>query len=224
MSSKARNQDGVATPAAGKHKARRGRAGRITGRRPAARRTVPALDQSSFSAVIRDVLGTVPESTRQGFVQSVMGNERETGLDASLWGAAPSPAEQKQAALENLRRQYEARRAIVDTSLTRTEAAELLSVSEQAILDRLETGDLVGLKKGREWRLPPWQFSPDTERGFVPGVAQLRHVYPGGAVSLTQWATTPNAELDGATPAEELAAGRIDAVLKAAETGTSAAW
>lgn len=178
---------------------------------------------AGFSAVLKDVLGSVPDSAREGFVLSVVG-DRDDELDAAQWGRGPSPSERRQAALENLRRQYDARRAVVAASMTRSEAAELLDVSQQAVLDRLEAGDLVGLKKGREWRLPAWQFSPDAERGFVSGLAQLRGVFPGGVVSLTEWATAANVELDGATPAAELAAGRVEGVVRAAGAGTSSAW
>jgi DNA-binding XRE family transcriptional regulator len=176
-----------------------------------------------FSAVLKDVLGSVPDSARAGFVLSVVGG-RDDELDTTLWGKGPGAVERKEAALENLRRQYKARRAVVEASLTRTEAAELLDVSEQAVLDRLEAGDLIGLKKGREWRLPAWQFDPDAERGFVPGLVQLRQVFPGGPVSLTEWATAPNADLDGATPTEELAAGRVTEVVRVAKASTFAAW
>jgi hypothetical protein len=178
---------------------------------------------SGFSVVLRDVLTSVPNSARDGFVRTVVGDPSD-GLDTALWGPGPSPAERKEAALANLRLQYESRRQVVEASLTRTEAAELLDISQQAVLDRLEAGDLIGLKKGREWRLPAWQFSPDAERGFVPGLARLRKVFPGGAVSMTEWATSPNVELEGATPADELAAGHVDVVVHAASTGTAAAW
>jgi len=184
---------------------------------------MPTVKNKGFSVVLKDVLTSVPDSVRDGFVRTVVGDPSD-GLDTALWGRGPSPAERKEAALANLRLQYESRRQVVEASLTRTEAAELLDVSEQAVLDRLEAGDLIGLKKGREWRLPAWQFSPDAERGFVPGLARLREVFPGGAVSMTEWATSPNVELEGATPADELAAGHVDVVVHAASTGTAAAW
>src|SRR5574340_379743 len=178
---------------------------------PRGKSAVPASapGTAGFSAVLENVLGSVPDSDRESFVLSVVDGTGDE-LNAALWGRGPSPAERKQAALENLRRQYQARRAVVEASLTRSEAAELFDVSEQPVLDRLLAGDLVGLKKGREWRLPSWQFSADAEQGFVPGLARLRRVFPGGAVSLTEWATAPNTELEDATPAEAFAAGRVD--------------
>ncbi|NGP09550.1 helix-turn-helix domain-containing protein [Rhodococcus sp. 14C212] len=49
----------------------------------------------------------------------------------------------------------------------------------------LTAGDLLGLKKGRQWRLPPSQFDADAKQGFVPGLAKASRVFAGGAVSLT---------------------------------------
>jgi hypothetical protein len=191
---------------------------------PAARkqaRTAPTRE--GFSVMLKEVLSSVPDSARKGFVRTVVGDPSD-GLDTALWGRGPSPAERREAALANLRRQYESRRQVVEASLTRAEVAELLDISEQAVLGRLEAGDLIGLKKGREWRLPAWQLSSDAERGFLPGLAKLREVFHGGVVSMTEWATSPNVELEGATPVDELAAGHIDAVVHAASTGTAAAW
>lgn len=182
-----------------------------------------AKGKQSFPIVLKYVLATVPDSAQEGFVRTVVDDSSDT-LDADLWGPSPTSVERSETALANLRRQYEARRQVVETSLTRAEAAELLDVSEQSVLDRLESGDLIGLRKGREWRLPAWQFNADAERGFLTGLARLREVFPGGAVSMTEWATSSNAELDGATPAAELAAGNIDGVLHAGAKGTSAAW
>ncbi|HEY5853166.1 MAG TPA: helix-turn-helix domain-containing protein [Aldersonia sp.] len=181
------------------------------------------MSVARFSAVLEDVLAAVPDSAREGFLTAVAGDPG-AGLDPALCGPAPSPAERSEAAIENLRRQYDSRRRVIEVSLTRAQAAELLDISEQAVLARLGAGDLVGLKKGREWRLPAWQFNPDAERGFVPGLARLRVVFPGGGVTLTEWAIAPNVELDGATPADMLAAGCVDAVVHAARAATAVAW
>jgi hypothetical protein len=174
-------------------------------------------------AVLRDVLESVPPSTRDGFVRAVTDNAPDA-LDAALWGSAPNERQLQAAALQTLRQQYQARHAVLSNSITRRETARLLGTSEQAVTDRLEAHDLVGLKQGREWRLPVWQFDPDAERGYLPGLAQLRAVFPGGPVSLTEWVTTPAADLDGVSPAEALAAGKVDDVVRAAGVGVAAAW
>jgi hypothetical protein len=92
------------------------------------------------------------------------------------------------------------------------------------VLDRLKQRDLVGLKEGRDWRLPIWQFEPDAERGVVPEIRRLRKVFPGGVVSLTRWVTTANPEVDGRTPAEAMADGDVDRVVRVASNLTAAAW
>ena len=65
-----------------------------------------ATRQAGFSLVLENVLTTVSESAREGFIIAVAGDP-EDGLDTALWGPAPSPAERKEAALANLRRQYD---------------------------------------------------------------------------------------------------------------------
>lgn len=173
--------------------------------------------------LLRGVLGRVPASAREEFASTVT-SPSDGGLRESLWGTAPSRDRVDEAALWTLQEEYRARREVAARSLTRSQVAELLDVSEQAVTDRLEARELVGLKSGREWRLPVWQFSADAERGYLPGLARLRAVFPGGSVSLTEWATTPNTELEGATPADMLAAERVEEVVRAAAVGTSAAW
>ncbi len=45
------------------------------------------------------------------------------------------------------------------------------------------------LRRGRVNHLPAWQFHEDRE---LPGLKQLIAAYPGGALSLTVWATSPS--------------------------------
>jgi hypothetical protein len=69
-----------------------------------------------------------------------------------------------------------------------------------------------------------WQFDPDSRRGFVSGLARLHEAFPGGVVSLTEWATAPNVDLAFSTPARRLALGYVDEVVDLAAAGTAAAW
>lgn len=165
----------------------------------------------------------VPKATRDEFERAV--SPKPAGsLNPNLWGPEPTIEERRTAALRNLQAQYTARSKVLEQSLTRPEAAGILDVSEQAVLDRLETGDLIGLRKGREWRLPAWQFVADTERGFLPGLAELKRLFADGVVSLSEWVTSENVDLGGATPAQKMAAGNVADVLAVARAGTSAAW
>ncbi|HZE16826.1 MAG TPA: DNA-binding protein, partial [Mycobacterium sp.] len=72
--------------------------------------------------------------------------------------------------------------------------------------------------------IPMWQVNAGAERGFLPGIADLRRVFPGGVVSLSRWAVTPNVDLGDMTPADALAAGRVQDVIAAATKTTTAAW
>ncbi len=172
---------------------------------------------------LQNAWSSVPQSTRDEFERTVEAVP-SAALNPALWGPEPTIAEQRTAALRNLQAQYRARSAVMDQSLTRSEAANLLEVSEQAILDRLEAGDLVGLRKGREWRLPMWQFHAGTERGFLPGLAALKDLFTDGVVALSEWVTAPNVDLDGVSPVQELAIDNTADVIAVAAAATSAAW
>ena len=130
-------------------------------------------------------------------------------------GSAAAHRRATPAHLINLAATFADRQAVLAQSITRAEAAQLLRISDQAVSDHLTAGDLVGLKDGRVWRLPAWQFNADTAHGWLPGIAQLRTHFPGGPITLTTWATTPNVDLGDQTPAARLAAGNLDQVLLA---------
>jgi hypothetical protein len=178
---------------------------------------------AEITSAVHKALESVPASVSSGFVEAVADHDPEN-LDQSLWGAGPSATEVRTAALQALKNDFVARRKLLSASLSRSDVAELLGISSQAVLDRLADGDLVGLKDGREWRIPMWQVNAGTERGFLPGIAELRRVFPGGLVSLSEWATKPNIELGNATPADAMAAGRVEEVIAVAATTTAAAW
>lgn len=185
--------------------------------------TVPVKDHDTD--VLDEVLSQVSAEAREGFVRAVRGAAQpQPDLDPTLWGPGPEPEEVREAALNSLRRQYEARRMVLRSSVSRSQAASLLDTTDQTVSLRLDSGDLLGLKQGREWRLPTWQLSPDAERGYLPGLARLHGVFPGGVVSLSLWATTPHVDLDGVTPATALAADKVDKVLHLAHISTAAAW
>jgi hypothetical protein len=139
-------------------------------------------------------------------------------LDEALWGPAPSDAEVRRAAAENLAMGVARRDAVLESSLTRAEVAERLGKTAQAVSAMLERGALLGLKAGREWRIPPWQLDPGLSDGVLPGIAQLADAYRDGIVSLTEWTQRPNADLDDATPRDALARGRVDEVVAAARS------
>ena len=185
-------------------------------------RRVIASDDRDLSDALRTVIQELPASEITEFIDTVTGADDD--LDPALWGDAPSTAEAARAHLANLTAKFADRQTVLAQSITRADAAHLLGISDQAISDRLNAGDLVGLKDGRAWKLPAWQFDADTENGTLPGIAALRQHFPAGPVTLTAWVTAPNADLDGHTPAARLAAGDVDQVLRAAQAGGPIAW
>ena len=181
-----------------------------------------AIDDQSLSDALRVVVEELPANEITEFIDTVAG--ADDGLDPALWGASPSTAEAARAHLANLTAKFADRQAVLAQSITRAEAAQLLRISDQAVSDRLAAGDLVGLKDGRVWKLPAWQFDADTENGWLPGILDLRQHFPAGPVTLTAWVTAPNVDLDGHTPAARLATGDVDQVLRAAQANGPTAW
>ncbi len=146
------------------------------------------------------------------------------GLAEDLWGGSPTIAERQEAAERQLARQFEMRREVIADSITVDAATRILGVSEQAIRASLTRGDLLGIKDGKQWRLPVWQFDADGPRGFLPGIARVADAFHGGAVRLSTWMTCENADLDGRTPAWALASGDVADVVRVAAAATAAAW
>src|SRR4051812_6182628 len=120
------------------------------------------------------------------------------GLDESVWGRQPTDAEIAQA-----RRmgdaEIEALEHALGDALSRDAAAVRLGISPQAVSKRLAAGALIALSRGRTRRFPAWQFHED---GVLPGLADVIAAYPGTALALTVWATSPAADLGRLTPAQ----------------------
>jgi hypothetical protein len=157
-------------------------------------------------------------------VEAIEAIDAPDALDPALWGEAPAATDQVAAVGRSLAAEERQRRAVLAGALGRREAAERLGVSTQAVTNRLEGGRLVGLQVGREWRLPAWQFDARGRAGTLQGLEQLIASYPGGAVSLSVWATAGQPELDGATPRQALRAGRVDEVVRLAAALDAAGW
>jgi hypothetical protein len=143
-------------------------------------------------------------------------------LDDALWGPAPTDqqlAEARQIARSGLDEALE--RALAD-ALTRDQAARRLGISPQAVSKRLAAGGLVALSRGRSKRLPAWQFHEDD---VLPGLPDVIAAYPGSALSLTTWATSPSADLDDVMPAQALTRrDGVPRVLAAVQALTASAW
>jgi len=120
------------------------------------------------------------------------------------WGSEVSDEEASKLELANLHLQWHQRREQLNLSFSREQAAEMLGVSPQTVSDWVAQHKLVGIKDGREWRFPAWQFTPDNAEPVLPEVRRLVEAFPGGEVSLSRWMNRPNDNFDGRTPAQEM--------------------
>ena len=100
----------------------------------------------------------------------------------------------------------------------------MLGIAAQSVTSKLESGKLIGIKVGREWRLPRWQFNPDNTSGALPDLDTLQAAFPGGPVSLSNWITRAHPEFDGRTPRDEIVIHGSAPVIKVARALTAAGW
>jgi hypothetical protein len=168
----------------------------------------------------REAPATLIDAFNAALSRSAEGDETDQ-LD-SLWGSTPTDEELALAGRASYATLAGAMREALSDTLTRDQAAEWLGITPQAVSKRVASGGLVALRRGRVNQLPAWQFYEDT---VLPGLKQVISVYPGGALSLTIWATSPSPDLDGATPAQTLTRrGGLARVLETARALTPAAW
>jgi hypothetical protein len=100
---------------------------------------------------------------------------------------------------------------VIAASLSRRNAAHLLSVNVDTVTRRVYAGRLVGFICRNRWWLPSWQF---TSGGALPGLQRVIAAWPGDLLSLSDWAVTPAVDLAGQTPAEALSRRRLMRVLE----------
>lgn len=141
------------------------------------------------------------------------------GARTDLFGAAPTPDEVLAATVRNEQRLWDYRRRLAAESLTREQAAERLAVTPNQITNLVRDRHLAAFDHGGQTLLPAWQFNADSRRGRLEGIDRVAAVFPGWALSLSSWATTPNPALGGRTPAQALAEGDVDRVVAVAEHG-----
>jgi hypothetical protein len=180
-------------------------------------------DKSRLRAELEALVDEADESELARLEEAVTVSP-DDGLDERFWGPAPDSMTAAEAVVADLTDQFAQRRELAANSVGREAAAELLGISPQSVTDKLESRKLVGIKVGREWRLPRWQFDPDNTTGTLPELNVLQAAFPGGPVSLSRWMMRPNPEFDGRTPREETIAHGSAPVIKVARNLTAAGW
>lgn len=175
-----------------------------------------ALPATSDRESLGEAIDALRHSSR-GIVllvlEALRGHEERETLDPTL-GAPPTDAEFASALARNLALMTDHRVSLVQHSLTRDAAGRRLRVSPQAISEMLDRATLIGLKEGREWRIPAWQFDAGSLTGVLEGLPELAARFPGGIVSLSRWMVREHPDLDGRTPRAAMISGEIKAVLR----------
>lgn len=111
--------------------------------------------------------------------------------------------------------------AAVGETWNTTRAAEFLKVTRQALYKRIQSGSILALPGRGTSEFPVWQFDPETRLvrhivGSIVGAFRSADDQVSSLV-IASWATTPNARLDGLSPAQWINDGRDEnAVLTAA--------
>jgi hypothetical protein len=81
--------------------------------------------------------------------------------------------------------------ALLDTSLTTSQAAKYLKVDPSRIRQRVRAGSLYGIEYDGEKRLPRFQFE---RRKILPGLAELpAYLSP---IDVAEWFLSPNPDLE----------------------------
>jgi hypothetical protein len=143
-------------------------------------------------------------------------------LDEELWGPEPTEEDLAEARQVGRAAVRDALGAALHGALTRDQAADRIGVTPQAVSERRKAGKLLGLRRGREWRFPAWQFADD---GTVPGLELLIAGWSGTPLALSTWATRPSVDLEGRTPAQTLTRRHgPDRVSELAHALGDAAW
>jgi hypothetical protein len=181
----------------------------------------PSDNKARLRAELTALVDEADESERARLEAAVTASP-DDGLDERFWGPAPDAVTTAEAVVADLTDQFAQRRDLAANSISRQAAAQPLSISPQSVTDKLESRKLIGIKVGREWRLPRWQFDPDNVTGALPDLDVLQAVFPGGPVSLSRWIVRPNPEFDGRTPRDEVVARGSASVIKVARALTAA--
>ncbi len=168
-----------------------------------AQRVRDLVTEGRIQQIVRETLATVlgaPDKST-GLTKHEVGVLESGGfsVDAKL---NPAPIAKGAAAYDRL----------IATSLTVARAAKKLRLSDGRVRQRLlaNPAQLYGIRKGKTWRLPAFQFGP---QNLVPNIDQvIRKLDPGlSPVSVDRWFKLENVDLqqgdDNLSPLQWLSQG-----------------
>lgn len=183
----------------------------------------PDADKTRLRAAVEALVNEVDDS-EVGRLEAAATAESADGLDERFWGPGPDSVTAVRAVFADLRDQFAQRHQLAANSISRDDAAELLGISPQSITAKLASRKLVGIKVGREWRLPAWQFDPDIPASVLPDLDALQATFPGGPVSLSRWMLRAQPEFDGRNAREEMVLRGSAPVIELVRVLTAAGW
>jgi hypothetical protein len=187
----------------------------------------PTAAAPADTTELRDAVAAVVNEADQSEVarlEAAAATESPDDLDELFWGDAPDAGTAVAAVLADLSDQFAQRRQLAEDGISRDATAELLGITAQSVTAKLAARKLVGIKLGREWRLPTWQFDPDVATGVLPDLDTLQDVFPGGPVSLSHWMLREQPEFDGRTARQEMIVHGSTPVIELAQVLTATAW
>jgi hypothetical protein len=187
----------------------------------------PTAAAPADATELRDAIAAVVNEADQSEVarlEAAAAAESPDDLDELFWGAAPDSVTAVTAVLADLSDQFAQRHQLAADGISRDATAELLGITAQSVTAKLAARKLVGIKLGREWRLPTWQFDPDAPTGVLPDLDTLQAVFPGGPVTLSRWMLRAQPEFDGRSAREEMIVHGSAPVIELAQVLTATAW
>ncbi len=170
------------------------------------------LGEEGTEQVLRSVLAVIESAT-------------EGGRRGATTGMPPvSDDEAARAAAAVMTRSQVTRDALLHGTVGTTEAAARLHLTRQGVAERIKRGDLLAIRAGKRYRLPPWQFDVGTEDGVVVGLPQVLRALAASPLAKASWLTRPSPYLDGETPLAALAHGDVATVVAEARAVGAAGW
>jgi hypothetical protein len=147
---------------------------------------------------------------------------RHLDLDPRVWGEPPAEGAVARGRALNEELWAALVEVVKAQSLSEDELLSEMQV-DSAVLDHMVARREILQFCDDEQRLfPRWQFEADFKR-LLPGISRLAETFPGDVLALSEWAVTPNVDLEDTTPRAALEEGRVDEVITASAAITAAA-
>lgn len=144
-------------------------------------------------------------------------SDAESALALKLTGRKYSLQEAALLEITSLKRYFDRRKELLQSSLTASEVANLLGTTRQTPHDRFNKKSLLAVKDNGVWKFPLWQFDPAGADGVIEGLPEVLKVLEGSEFTKLNWLTSPSPYLNNLTPVEALKQGQKNKVIKEAK-------